>query len=37
VKWTVLYPLMITLFWLTFMLLSGRFKITWVFSDKKKR
>lgn len=37
VKWTILYPVMITLFWLTFMLLSGRFKITWVFSDKKKR
>ena len=37
VKWTIFFPLMITLFWLTFMLFSGRFKITWVFSDKKKR
>ena len=36
VKWTILYPVCITLFWFAFMLLSGRFKITRGFRGKKK-
>ena len=36
VKWTILYPVCITLFWFAFMMLSGRFKITREFSEKKK-
>jgi amino acid efflux transporter len=36
VKWTILYPVCITLFWFAFMMLSGRFKITRGFRGKKK-
>jgi amino acid efflux transporter len=36
VKWTVLYPMMITLFWLAFMMISGKSKLATLFQNSAK-
>jgi amino acid efflux transporter len=36
VKWTIIYPIIITLFWLVFMMISGKSKLSTLFQNSTK-